>query len=255
MTTAERRSIILRKLDEDDQVNVVQLSQQFGVSEVTIRNDLGSLEEKNLLVRARGGAIKASLVTGDLKLSEKNKKNLKEKKAIARMAASMIEEGDTILLDSGSTTEEVAKQLASYKALTVVTNALNIVSQFTDNSNISVIVPGGVLRHNSFSLVGMSSEKMLNEYYCDKLILGVDGIDVDHGIYTPHLEEANLNRAMINISKQVIVVTDSSKFGKRGLTKITGLDKIAVIITDSGLPADQKKSLQNQGIEVIIADE
>lgn len=254
MTTAERRSLILRKLEEENQVSVVELSKDFGVSEVTIRNDLGSLEEKNLLVRARGGALKASLITGDLKLSEKNKKNLKEKKAIAKAALKLIEEGDTLLIDSGSTTEELAKQLTNYKSLTVVTNALNIVSHLTDNPNISVIVPGGVLRHHSFSLVGLASEQKLNEYYCDKLILGVDGIDVTHGIYTPHLEEANLNRAMIEISKKVIVITDSSKFGRRGLTKIASIDKISTIITDSGLPLDQRKVLQSYGIEVIIAD-
>ncbi len=254
MTTAERRSIILRHLEENDQVNVVALSKEFGVSEVTIRNDLGSLEDKNLLVRARGGAIKASLVSRDLKLTEKNKKNLKEKKAIAKAATALINEGDTILIDSGSTTEEIAQLLSNYKGLTVVTNALNIVSKFTDNPNVSVIVPGGVLRHNSFSLVGMTSEQILREYYCDKLLLGVDAIDAEHGIYTPHIEEANLNKAMIEISREVIVVTDSSKFNKKSLTKIADITVIDTVVTDSGLPEASRKALEGNGIKVIIAE-
>ncbi|HXA01426.1 MAG TPA: transcriptional repressor AgaR [Cytophagaceae bacterium] len=254
MTTAERRSIILRKLEENDQVNVVDLSKIFHVSEVTIRNDLGSLEEKNLLVRARGGAIKASVINRDVKLSEKNKKNLKEKKAIAKLAATLIKDGDTVLIDSGSTTEEIAKELVDIKELTIVTNALNIVSQFTDNPDITVIVPGGILRHSSFSLAGNTSEQNLNEYYCDKVLLGVDAIDVRHGIFTPHIEEANLNRAMIRISQEVIVVTDSSKFNKRSLTKIADITAVHTIVTDSGLTADLRKILEDQGIRVIIAE-
>lgn len=254
MTTAERRSIILKKLEENSQVNVVDLSKLFKVSEVTIRNDLSSLADSNLLVRARGGAIKASMVSRDVKLSEKTKKNLKEKKAIAKLAAELINEGDTVLIDSGSTTEEIAKELADAKSLTIVTNALNIVSQFTDNPGITVIVPGGVLRHSSFSLAGTSSEQNLNEYYCDKVLLGVDAIDVRHGIFTPHIQEANFNRAMIRNSKEVIVVTDSSKFNKRSLTKIAEISAVHTIVTDSGLTNDLRKILEDQGIRVIIAE-
>ncbi len=252
ITTAKRRSIILRKLDEHFEVNVSELSKLFGVSEVTIRNDLGSLEEKNLLVRARGGAIKASEINRDSKLSEKTSKNLKEKKAIAQIAATLISEGDTVFIDSGSTTEEVAKLLANYKFLTIVTNAINIMSLFTDNPNITVIVPGGILRHTSCSLVGMTSEQNLNEFYCDKLILGVDAIDIN-GIYTPNIEEANLNRAMIKISKEIILVTDSSKFNKRSMSKIGEVTSNLSMITDSNIPANLLKIFQEKGVTIHIA--
>ena len=252
ITTAKRRSIILRKLEEHFEVNVSELSKLFQVSEVTIRHDLASLEDKNLLVRARGGAIKASVINRDPKLSEKTKKNLREKKQLAKLAVSLIKEGDTVLIDSGSTTEEVAKLLTEYKSLTIVTNAINIVWQFTDNPNITVIVPGGILRHNSFSLVGMTFEQNLNEYYCDKLLLGVDAIDIN-GIYTPNIEEANLNRTMIRIAKELIVITDSSKFEKRSLTKIVEIDAVKTIITDNGISPALKKMFEDKGIEVLIA--
>jgi DeoR family transcriptional regulator of aga operon len=251
MTTAKRRSIILRKLDEHFEVNVSELSKLFHVSEVTIRHDLSSLENKNLLVRARGGAIKANIINRDPKLAEKTQKNLKEKKLLAKLAVSLIKEGDTILIDSGSTTEEVAKLLTNYKSLTIVTNAINVVWQFTDNPNITVIVPGGILRHNSFSLVGMTFEQNLNEYYCDKLLLGVDAIDIN-GIYTPNIEEANLNRTMIKIAKELIVITDSSKFDKRSLTKIVDIEAINTIITDSGISSSLKKMFEEKGITVLI---
>jgi DeoR family transcriptional regulator, aga operon transcriptional repressor len=245
----------MEQLNKLGQVNVGILSKTFGVSEVTIRNDLAQLEKKNMLVRARGGAMKITqnYVGVDYPLSDKQNKNLQEKKDIGKKAAELIEENNTIIIDSGSTTIEVAKNLSRFNELTVITNALNVATQLSEQKNLNVIVPGGTLRKNSLSLVGISAEKGFRNYFCDKLFLGVDGFDTQHGISTPNIEEAHLNQIMIEISREVIVVTDSSKFQRRGFAFIAPVTKINVVVTDKGIPQEEKVRLENLGIKVIIA--
>lgn len=253
-STVSRRMSILALLDKNGQVNVAELSDSLGVSSVTIRNDLEQLEKKKMLLRARGGAMKVShqFVGHDYPLSDKQKKNLMEKKAIGKRAVELIEEGNTIILDSGSTTFEIAKNLNRFENLTVITNAINIANYLVEHKNITVIVPGGTLRRNSMSLVGTSAERSLKEYYCDILFLGVDGFDASYGISTPNIEEAHLNQVMIDVSKRVIVVADSSKFGRRGFAFIAGVNKIHSLVTDQGIPAEEKSRLETMGIEVIL---
>lgn len=251
-STVERRVIILQKLMENGHVDVNSLSKEFEVSEVTIRNDLAKLEEKKMLIRARGGAIKLERVGTDFHLSDKNKQHLEEKKRIGEKAASLIEDGDTIILDSGTTTIEITKHLSKFTNLTIITNALNVASELAEQKNINVIIPGGILKKNSFSLIGSFAEESFRNYFCDKLFLAVDGFSTTHGISTPNIEEAHLNRIMIEISKKVIVVADSSKFHKRSLALIAPVSRVDTVITDKGiLPEDQKK-LENQGVQLLI---
>lgn len=253
-STVERRKGILNKLNEDGQVLVPDLSKQFSVSEVTIRNDLERLEEKNMLLRARGGAIKTEGGVGlDHHLSEKDKLHYAEKTRIGKKAAQLINENDTIIIDSGTTTMEIAKNLGQVSNVTVICNALNIINQLIHNKSINMIIPGGYLRRNSLSLVGPLAEKNLNNLFVDKAFIGVDGFDTKHGIYTPNIEEAYFNEIMIKISKEVIVVCDSSKFSRRSLAYICGIDKIHTVITDNGIPDEDKKRLEDYGIKVIIA--
>ena len=137
--------------------------------------------------------------------------------------------------------------------LTVITNALNIANQLSKNKNFIVIVPGGFLRNKSFSLIGTPAEKSLRNYFCDKLFLGVDGIDFDYGLSTPNIEEAHFNSAMIEMSNQIIVLADSGKILKRSLAFICPVSKIDILITDNGISTEQKASFENAGVEVIIA--
>jgi DeoR family transcriptional regulator of aga operon len=254
-STVIRRMAILNSLNANGQVNVKDLSESLNVSSVTIRNDLEQLEKKNMLLRARGGAMKftQSHVSLEHPLSDKQKKNLIEKKEIGRTAAELVEEGNTIILDSGSTTFELAKNLDRFENLTVLTNAINIANYLSKVKNINVIVPGGMLRRNSLSLVGKLAEKGFQNYFCDKLFLGVDGFDIDHGISTPNSEEALMNQAMIEVSQQVIVVADSSKFQRRAFAFIAGINKIHMVITDKGISVEQKSKLESIGVEVKIA--
>lgn len=251
-STVQRRVLILEKLDLKGQVAVIALSQELGVSEVTIRNDLTRLEQKNMLIRARGGAIKVDRVGIDFALSDKNKQHFEEKLRIGKAAAALIESGDTIILDSGTTTMEIAKNLSKLEFLTVITNAINIANKLAEDEKVKVIVPGGFLRKNSLSLVGATAEESFKNFFCDKLFIAVDGLNTTHGLSTPNVEEAHLNRVMISISKQVIVVTDSSKFHKRSFAFIAPLSAVDVVITDGGIPPEDHKKLETAGIKVII---
>jgi DeoR family transcriptional regulator, aga operon transcriptional repressor len=254
-STVSRRIKILESLKAHGQVNVNELSESLGVTGVTIRNDLAQLEKKRVLIRARGGAIKIehNFADEDYPLSDKQKKHLLEKREIGKRAAELIEENDTIILDSGSTTYELAKNLKKFNGLTIITNALNVATILAEYNNINVIVPGGMLKKNSLSLVGILAERGFKDYFCDKIFLGVDGFDLDFGISTPDPEEAHLNQIMIEISKEVIVITDSSKFQRRGLVLIAPVSKIHTVVTDKGISPENKARLENFGVKVIIA--
>ncbi len=251
--TVQRRTLILEKLDGEGQVFVHDLSKLFEVSEVTVRNDLLQLEKKHMLVRARGGAIKTNRVGIDYELSKKHKLNIEQKQRIGKRAARLIEDGDTIIIDSGTTTMEMTKNISPDCHITVITNALNIANQLAHIANKEVIIPGGFLRKESLSLVGTPAEKSFKSFMSDKLFLGVDGLDIDYGLMTPNIEEAHLNQTMIEISQQVIVLADSSKIFKRSLAIICPISKINILVTDEGIPPNYKTNLEKLGIEVIIA--
>lgn len=251
--TATRRSLMLERLDAEGQLNVTLLSKEMKVSEVTIRNDLNWLEQKKLLLRARGGAIRAEPVAAEFTLSEKNKLHYQEKLRIGKAAADLIENGDTIILDSGTTTMEINNNITNIQSLTVITNALNIANKLAERENVNVIVPGGFLRKNSLSLVGTTAEDSFKNYYCDKLFLAVDGFNTTDGLSTPNVEEAHMNRVMISVSRQVIVVTDSSKFHRRSFAFIAPVSAVDIVITDAGIPAEDQKRLETAGVKVIIA--
>jgi len=252
ISTVNRRSKIIHLIEEKGQVQVQELSSMFDVSSVTIRNDLSYLEEKNLLYRTRGGAIKQVKVALDLAWNEKARKNSDQKRRISEKAAELIQDGDTVILDSGTTVTEIAKRLNNFHNLTVITHALNIATELAGFKGIQVIMPGGILRGNDFSLVGSQAEQNLRDYYCDKLFLGVSGFDTTSGISTPSVTETRLNRVMMEIAQEVIVVTDSSKFGKRCLAFISPVEKIHKVITDDGIPEKDKQNLLSQNIELII---
>jgi len=252
----ERRSKILNLLHTEGRVYVDQLVKTFDVSEVSIRKDLAVLEERKLLVRVKGGAIALhqSGDLDDLSISRKQQLHAREKQLIGRYAASLIQDGERIILDSGTTTMEIAKNLENHRDLTFITNALDIAITLNKYNRFSVIVLGGTMRAVSHSTVGMISETALKTVFCDKLFLGVDSISIKDGLSTPSLEEASLNQAMIGAAKEVIAVFDSSKFGRRTFAHIASLDKITTIITDSNIPPEFKEFLGKSNINLHIVD-
>jgi DeoR family transcriptional regulator of aga operon len=253
-STVIRRAKILDELDLMGQVTVSDLSKKYNISEVTIRNDLTHLEKQNMLIRARGGAIKIKFFKMEIDppISDKEKEFLKEKQRIAKAAVKLIEDGDTIVLDSGTTTTEVAKNLDGFNNLTIITNALNIASILSEYPDFNIYMPGGVLRKKSLSLVGSLASENFKKFYCDKLFLGVDGFDTVQGLSTPNAEEAHLNSIMVRMAKKVIVVSDSRKFRHRRFGFIAPVTEIHTVITDSGIEEEDKDRLVNNGVEVIV---
>ena len=255
-TIEERRSAILNMLHTESRVYVTALAETFGVSEVSIRKDLALLEERQLLVRTKGGAIALhqSDVYDDLSISRKQRLHAREKQLIGEYAASLIKDGDTIILDSGTTTMEVAKHLDGIRNLTAITNAQDIAITLNNYNRFTVIVLGGTMRSVSHSTVGMPGEASLRGMYCDKLFLGVDSISIKDGLSTPSLEEASLNQAMIEAAGEVIAIFDSSKFGRRTFAHIASLDRINRIITDNHIAPEFKEFLENSPIKLHIVD-
>ena len=250
--TLNRRSEILQLLEKQDDISVSVLSKMFNISEVSIRNDLTQLENKGLLIRTRGGAIKKKPVNFDLNLNQRLKKNYLEKQNIGIKAIEYINEESTIVIDSGSTTLEIAKNLKNFKKLKLITNSIPIAEAVADFKGVEVIMPGGILRSEMRSLVGSMTESNLLNYYCDIAFIGTDSISCDYGISTSIMEEATLNQTMMKIAQNVIVVTDSSKFLRRSFVKITDISNINTIITDKKIPIEELQKLQKLSVELVL---
>lgn len=249
---AERHQFILNKLNKAGNANVLDLCKQLKVSSVTIRKDLKLLEDKNLLFRTHGGATLKNPYTTDRPVNEKEKLQALEKMKIGAAAALSIQPDDSIIIASGTTVQAFAKNIQPKSHLTVITSALNVALELLKHPNIEIIQLGGTVRKTSSSVSGPFAENILGDFFCSKLFLGVDGIDIEFGLTTTSVMEAHLNRQMINASQKLIVLSDSTKFGKRGFGRICGIEEINQVITDSGIPDHYKSQLEGMGIEVTI---
>ena len=253
MLNEERRRRILEIISEEGRGLVKDLAARLETSQVTIRKDLESLHSEGLLQRSHGGALPVRTGTLlDPSLQEKEKLHRKEKQRIGEAAAALVKEGECLILDSGTTTTAVARALRNRGRLTVITNAVNIAAELAGTS-VEVILTGGILRENSFSLVGPLAEETLGRLSADIFFLAVDGFDVHYGPTTPNLLEAKVNREMIKISRRTICVCDSSKFGRRSLSQITPPSAIYQVITDNKISKADLNELAEAGIKVTIA--
>jgi len=248
----ERRRAILDILNRQGRVLVTELSRHFQTSQVTIRKDLETLHAHGQVHRTHGGALPArESVLEDPTLREKEKLHRQEKLKIAEAAAGKVTEGQVVILDSGTTTTAIARALRDFRSLTIVTNAVNIAAELAGTA-VEVILTGGTLRKNSFSLVGPIAEETLRRLSADLLFLGVDGFDVHYGLSTPNLLEAKVNRVMVEVAKRTIAVCDSSKFGRRSLSLIAPPSLIQEVITDRGIPKSDLRTLKQAGTEIMI---
>src|SRR5499425_371911 len=248
----ERRRAILDVINRDGRALVTDLAQQFKTSQVTIRKDLETLHAHGLVHRTHGGALPSrDGALADPTLREKEKLHRKEKLRIAEAAAAMVQQGQVVILDSGTTTTAIARALRNFRNLTIVTNAVNIAAELSGTA-VDVILTGGTLRKNSFSLVGPIAEETLHHLNADLLFLGVDGFDVQYGLSTPNLLEAKVNCVMVEVSRQRIAVCDSSKFGRRSLSLIVPPSALQEVITDRGVPQSDVTALKKAGIEVTL---
>ena len=255
MLIEERRRAILEALRMDGRVLVPDLAKRFRTSQVTIRKDLEILHSSGKIHRTHGGALPAREgALEDPTLREKEKLHRKEKIQIASTAAQMVEEGQVVILDSGTTTTAIARALRHHQNLTIITNAVNIAAELA-GSSLEVILTGGTLRKNSFSLVGPIAEETLHRLNADILFLGVDGFDVHYGLSTPNLLEAKVNRAMMDVARIVVAVCDSSKFGRRSLSLIAPPSAVHRLITDRFPGKKDLEHLRKVGVEIIQASD
>jgi len=248
----ERRQHILSLIQNEGRVLVGDLSRNLGISQITIRKDLEYLQSKGLVQRTHGGALRIqSSALFDPSLQEKQKQHSQEKQRIAEAAAKMVEDSQCVMLDSGTTTTAIAHELRRFSQLTVITNAVNIAAELA-STNLEVILIGGSLRKNSFSLVGPLAEDVLEEMHADILFLGVDGFDPEVGLTTPNFLESRVNRAMVKASRRVVAVCDSTKFNRRSLSRIVPPSAVHCVITDRGLSNETAEALRAQNIEVVL---
>ena len=250
----ERRALILRMLEQKEEVSVVELSRTTGISEVTIRKDLTILQARHLLLRTRGGAMRKPIenINEDTAISKKRMFNFREKQRIGEEAARMIKEGDFIMLDSGTTTLEIAKNLNRFQHLRILTNSMNIATELLNYKRFDIVLLGGNVRLNSHSVIGPLALSVLRNFSRYKLFLGVDSFSFDNGVSTPNMEEALLNQMMIQQAEKVIAVFDSSKFNKRSYVHIANANELDCIITDQAIPTGMITKLKAANIEVRI---
>lgn len=252
--TTQRREAILEQLTRHGTVQVTSLVEEYGVSAVTIRNDLSALEAQGLAARTHGGASLTRTPPPEQSIRQKDAINPEQKDHIGALAATLVQEGDNIIIDSGTTTISLARHLRNARNVTVMTNGLNIAWELADAPDVALILAGGLLRKQSLSVQGSQAEATLQAYNFDKVFLGVDGFDLQFGITTHHEAEASLNHKMVERAKKVVVLTDSSKFGRVSLHRIVLLDRVHTVITDAGISQEYRDGLQKLGIELLIAE-
>ena len=253
MTKEERHNLILDYLMQNNSVLVSELAMKLNVSSVTIRKDLTELEKEKKLYRNHGRAILINPYINDRNVNEKEKFFVEEKRLIGVCAAKLITVKDSILIASGTTVHAFAREIKAKNHLTVITAALKVTTILSQQKDIDIIQLGGFVRNSSLSIVGNYAEDMLANFSCSKLFMGVDGIDLNYGLTTTNVMEAQLNRTLMKASQKTIVLADSSKFGRRGFGKICELDHIEQIITDDKISPNTLNDLREKGIEVTIA--
>ncbi|HTN19403.1 MAG TPA: DeoR/GlpR family DNA-binding transcription regulator [Pelobium sp.] len=249
-----RREKILDLLKEDGSAKVIDLAKIFKVTEVTIRQDLEKLEKDDLLIREHGGAFLKNVKDQVGSVSLANHENLDKKELIASKCLEFIEDGDTIILDSGSTTTEIAKKLKGNRRVTVITNALNIALLLGAEPNIEVIMTGGEFKPPTLSLTGQKAADFFKGINTQKLFLATAGLSLKAGLTYPSISDLVVKKAMIDAAETTYLVADSTKFGKSAFASLGALSLIDYVITDNGVEEVHKAVFKTHEIELIIAD-
>jgi len=253
MLPKQRRQKIFELIREDGHAKVLKLSNIFKVTEVTIRQDLEKLEEEGLIVREHGGAHLKDIGINVQNIELLSNEYMLEKEAIAKKALEYINDGDTIILDSGSTVTEIAKLLPGYKNLTVITNALNIALILGTDPEINLILTGGEFKAPTLSLTGQKAADSLDGLHVDKLFLATAGITLKSGLTYPSISDIVVKRAMIESANTVYLVADSSKVGKSAFASLGALSLIDYLITDSKIKEEDVELFTQNDIKLLLA--
>lgn len=254
MLAQERRNRILELLQEEGSARVSYLSEAFHVTEPTIRQDLERLEQEGHIVREHGGAHLRSVTNQVRSLSLQHVENMDKKSAIARKAAEFIDDGDRLILDSGSTVTEIAKLLQGKRHLTIVTNALNIALIVGSEFGFDLFVTGGEFKPPTLSLTGEKAQASLRNMYVDKLFLATGGISSNFELTYPGLADLPVKRAMIEAATTVFLVADSTKIGKHSFASLGSMRDVDYLVTDRGISAEAITQISELGVKVVVAD-
>jgi DeoR/GlpR family transcriptional regulator of sugar metabolism len=248
-----RRQQIMEQLKRDGRVRVNELSRSMAVSEVTIRHDLKVLEQNGMLERVPGGAVVQVINLAQGYYQQRKTTNANAKKSIATAAAKLIRDGETLLINSGTTTLFTAIELKRHQRLNILTNSLAVAMELGDYPSFRVILLGGKINTQYAFTYSSDALAQLSKYKADKAILSVDGIDCRHGISTYHAEEAEINIAMIHRAHQTIIVADSSKLGRESFNNFSRLTGIDYLVTNRDADEDLLRSIRSCGVEVVMA--
>jgi len=254
MLANQRREKILELLREDGSAKVINLAKIFKVSEVTIRQDLEKLEQDGFIKREHGGAFLKNVENSVKSFTILNQDNIEQKQIIGKKAAEFIESGETIILDSGSTTTEIAKNLIGRKGITIITNALNIALILGAEPGIELIVTGGEFKPPTLSLTGQKAATFFEDIHVDKLFLATAGISLKSGLTYPSISDIVVKKAMIDSADVTYLVADSTKIGKNAFASLGALSLIDYIITDASIDQKRVQILREHEIEIIIAE-
>ncbi len=249
----KRRQQIMETLARDGRVRVAELSKTLSVSEVTIRHDLKVLEQSGLLERVPGGAVAQVMNLAQGYYQQRKTPNVNAKKSVASAAAKLIQDGETLLINSGTTTLFTALELKRRQRLNILTNSLALAMELGDYPSFRVILLGGKINPQYAFTYGSDALMQLSKYKADKAILSVDGIDCQHGISTYHAEEAEINMAMIQRSHQTIIVADSSKLGRESFNNFSRLTGIDFLVTNRDADEDLLRAIRSCGVDVVTA--
>jgi DeoR/GlpR family transcriptional regulator of sugar metabolism len=254
----ERLQLILERLLADGKVFVADLAKRFGLSRSTIRNDLAKLQSRGLLVRTYGGAVlpeqvDTHLVVRKSTLRQRAEQHRAEKEAIGRAAAGLVSDGDTIMIDGGSTTHYVVRHLLDKRGLTFVTNATSLLPDLLSISDADIWLTGGFLHRGFETALGEASIEVLERFRATKAILGIDGVSLQGGFTATNSSVARAKQKMAASSAQVIIVCDHTKFGQVCLIPIARIEEIDYLVTDSGASSDAVEAIRARGTTVIVA--
>jgi Transcriptional regulators of sugar metabolism len=252
MFSEERQHKIAEMLQEKESLKVNELAAIFEVSESTIRRDLKEMETSGLLSRTHGGAVGISITSFEPSFKEKEGKQHDEKAIIGKNAAALIQDGDTIIVDSGTTTLEMVKCITA-RNVTVITNSIDIAAILSNRDDMEIILTGGNLRVNTRAMVGHIVQFMLKNFRVDKAFIGVNGISINEGITTPNFIEAQTKKAMLEVANKVIILADSSKFNNVCLSVVCPINKITQIITSSDLDYEIVQQFNKEGIDIVLS--
>ena len=255
MLALERRNIIIKRLSEDGQIIVSPLAQEFNVSEETIRRDIEKLEMEGLATKTYGGAVSTNQRNKDLPYLIRKKANVNLKQKIAEQVASMIQDGDQIMLDASSTSIEVVKKIKNLENITLITNSLEILLELADKKGWTILSTGGSLREGAYSLSGSSAEKMVRDHHVDLAICSAKGIDERMGITESNEKDAEMKKAIFNAANKRILAIDSTKFNNLSFIKVCDIKDVDIVVTDKDPGATWKSIFKDANVKLEVYGE